>query len=221
MPNTPFRVVVLISGRGTNLEALISAIKTHAWPIQIAAVVTDNPKASGLKFAEWEGIPAVIVERGAKKRPEFDQALAEAIAPHNPDLIVLAGFMRVLGADFIRKFPNRIINIHPSLLPAFRGLHVHRAAIEAGVKFSGATVHYVVEQVDAGPILAQSVVPVLPDDSDESLANRILKTEHQLLPAVVYAIATGKTVRRRIGDNEVVHTSGARGDEVLLSIKGD
>ena len=219
MSNTPFRVVVLISGRGTNLEALISAIKTHAWPIQIAAVVTDNPKAGGLKFAEWDRIPIAVVERGILKRPEFDLALSEAILPYKPDLIVLAGFMRVLGSDFIRKFPDRIINIHPSLLPAFRGLHVHRAAIEAGVKFSGATVHYVVEQVDAGPILAQSVVPVLPDDSEESLAKRIIKTEHLLLPAVVHAIATGKTVRRRVGNNDVVYTSGARSDEVLLSLK--
>lgn len=219
MTNTQFRVAVMISGRGSNLESLISSIKTHAWPIEIVLVVSDNPKAPGLRFAEWEQIPIAVVERGAMKRPAYDHALAEAIAPHNPDLIVLAGFMRVLGTDFIRRFAGKIINIHPSLLPSFRGLDVHRAAIQAGVKFSGSTVHYVVEQVDAGPIIAQSVVPVLPDDDEESLAERILKTEHQILPAAVHAIAAGKIRRRRIGGGEVVHTVGERSDGVLLSLK--
>lgn len=219
MSQHPFRIVVLISGRGSNLHALISAIKTHAWPIQIAAVLTDNPKADGLKYAQWENISTAVIERNSMKRSEFDHSLAEAIAIYSPDLIVLAGFMRVLGTDFIRRFAGKIVNIHPSLLPAFRGLHVHKAAIEAGVKFSGSTVHYVVEQVDAGPIIAQSVVPVLPEDTEETLAERILETEHQLLPAAIHAIATGKTRKRKVGDKEVVYTAGARSSGSLLSIK--
>ncbi|MCB0322686.1 MAG: phosphoribosylglycinamide formyltransferase [Bdellovibrionales bacterium] len=192
-PNSYFRVVVLISGRGSNLRALVEASLSGAAPYRIVGVLSDKGDAAGLTFAAEHGIPTSVVPRRPKSQDakQFNKALAEAAAGFQPDLIVLAGFMRILGSEFIGAFPNRIINIHPSLLPAFPGLHVQQQALDAGVKFSGATVHLVVEEVDAGPILAQAVVPVLPGDNAELLAARILRQEHRLLPAVVRRLACG------------------------------
>jgi phosphoribosylglycinamide formyltransferase-1 len=201
----PYRVVVFISGRGSNLTALCETIKTNLWPITIAAVISDKVSAPGLNYAQEQGIPTVFVPRRAKDRSneEFNGELAEKAKEYDPDLLVLAGFMRIVTKELISAFPQRIINIHPSLLPSFRGLHAQEQALNAGVKFAGCTVHYVVEDVDAGPIIAQAVVPVLKEDSVEALSERILKQEHKLLPAVVYALSQNGVVTEKKKDNSL------------------
>jgi phosphoribosylglycinamide formyltransferase-1 len=183
----------MLSGRGSNFRALFDSLNESRSKAEISVVLTDKPQAPGALFAAEAGIPVKIVERRAKERSvaEFNAELARTLLPFEPDLIVLAGFMRVLTADFIGRFRGKIINIHPSLLPAFKGLHAQRQALEAGVLFAGCSVHVVTEELDSGPILAQAVVPVLPQDDEESLAARILTQEHRILPAVVSACATG------------------------------
>ena len=189
-----FRLAVLLSGKGSNFRALAEAIRRDSLPIDVVLVISDQSQAAGLKSAEDLGIATTVVRRLPKERSnaEFNSALAEALSEKNPDLIVLAGFMRVLTPELISKFPGRIINIHPSLLPSFKGLHGQRQALDAGVKFSGCTVHVVVEELDSGPILAQAVVPVLAGDTEETLTARILREEHKLLPAVVRALVSGE-----------------------------
>lgn len=191
-------VVILISGRGSNMEAILAA----KLPIRVSAVISNRPNAAGLATAQRHGIPTTAIDHKAfATREHFDTALGDAIAAHAPDFVVLAGFMRVLGAAFIARFPNRILNIHPSLLPSFPGLHTHQRALDAGVKIHGATVHVVTPELDHGPILAQAAVPVLPGDSEDALAARVLKQEHQIYPAVLKALADG---RLRIGADGVV-----------------
>jgi phosphoribosylglycinamide formyltransferase-1 len=176
-------IVILISGRGSNLRSLVQACAAQAWPARIAAVVSNRPDAAGLEFARECGIATRIVNhREFATREAFDAALAETIASYAPDILALAGFMRILGADFVRRFAGRIVNIHPSLLPAFTGLHTHQRALQAGCKLAGATVHFVTHEVDHGPIIAQAVVPVLPDDTEETLAQRVLAREHLIYP---------------------------------------
>jgi len=176
-------IVILISGRGSNMEAIVRA----AIPgVRIAAVISNRPQSPGLRFASAQGITAEVVDHTTfESRDRFDQALAEAIDRHAPDLVVLAGFMRVLTDGFVRRYEGRMINIHPSLLPAFGGLATHRRALEAGVRFHGATVHYVTPTLDDGPIVVQAVVPVLPDDTEETLAERVLIEEHRIYPQAV------------------------------------
>ncbi len=192
--NSPFRIAVMLSGRGSNFAALREHIVRENLPIEIVLVLSDQPEAAGLARAKGWGLNTAVVRRLPKERSnaEFNVDLARAVARAKPDLVVLAGFMRILTTEFISEFRGRAINIHPSLLPAFRGLHAQRQAIEAGVKLSGCTVHVALEELDAGPILAQAEVPVLADDTEESLAARILKEEHRILPAVVRDIAEGK-----------------------------
>jgi len=171
--------VILISGRGSNMEAIVKA----NLPIDIRAVIANRPDAKGLGFAAAQGIATAVVDHKAfALREGFDAALAETIGRHRPDYIVLAGFMRVLTEGFIGHFPNRIINIHPSLLPAFPGLHTHRQALAAGVKLHGATVHFVTPRLDHGPIIVQAAVPVLKGDTEDSLAARVLVQEHRIYP---------------------------------------
>jgi len=188
-----YRIVVLLSGRGSNFSALNRAVSSGDVPAQIVKVVSDKAGARGLQIARDAGIETAVVERRPKERSnsEFNRELADEVESAAPDLVVLAGFMRVLTSDFISRFRGRIINIHPSLLPAFPGLSAQRQALEAGVKISGCTVHVALEEIDAGPILGQSSVPVLAGDNEEMLSERILKQEHKLLPAVVRALATG------------------------------
>ena len=175
------RIVILISGRGSNLRAVIEA-KPNA---TIAAVISNNPAAPGLQVAHDAGLATEVVDhRDYPDRTSFDRALGEAIAAFRPDLIVLAGFMRILTEEFIERFSGKIMNIHPSLLPAFPGLDTHRRAIAEGVKLHGCTVHFVTPALDHGPIVIQAAVPVLPDDDEERLAARVLEQEH-----VVYAQA--------------------------------
>lgn len=189
-----FRLVVLLSGRGSNFAALKERIDKDRLPIEIALVVSDRTDAPGLARAKEWGLQTALVTRRAKElsSADFNRELAERVCAAKPDLVVLAGFMRILTPEFISPLRGKIINIHPSLLPAFRGLHAQQQALDAGVKFSGCTVHVALEELDAGPILGQAVVPVMPDDTEESLSERILVEEHKLLPAMVAAIARGE-----------------------------
>lgn len=178
------RIVVLISGRGSNLRALVEA----RLPLQLAAVIANRPDAAGLAFAAGHGIATQVVDHKAfAGREAFDAALGHAIEAYQPDLVVMAGFMRLLTPGFIRRFAGRMINIHPALLPAFTGLDTHQRAIDRGCRVHGCTVHYVTEGMDEGPIIAQASVPVLPDDDADTLAARVLAQEHQLYPAVLRA----------------------------------
>lgn len=180
-------IVVLISGRGSNLEALLQTAQSERWSdtldAAIVAVISNRADAPGLEVARHAGIATTVVGHGAfATRQEFDRALAAEIDRHQPALVLLAGFMRVLTPEFVRRYDGRLINIHPSLLPLFPGLKTHQRALDAGVRVHGATVHYVSDQVDSGGIIAQAVVPVLPGDDAETLASRVLEQEHRLLP---------------------------------------
>ena len=180
-------IVILISGRGSNMQAILDA----QLPLDVRAVISNRPDAKGLDTAHSHHIPAVALDHKAyPSRDAFDAALMETINGYAPDYIVLAGFMRILTARFIQQFANRILNIHPSLLPAFPGLHTHQRAIESGVKIHGATVHFVTPELDHGPIIIQAAVPVLPGDSEGILAERVLQQEHRIYPqALAWLVA--------------------------------
>jgi phosphoribosylglycinamide formyltransferase 1 len=177
------RIVILVSGRGSNLAALLRACVDEAWPARVVAVISNRPQAGALALAAEHGVPSAVVDhRAFPDREAFDAALAECIDTFAPDWVVLAGFMRILTTGFVERYAGRMINIHPSLLPAFPGLHTHRRAIEAGCKLAGATVHLVTPTLDHGPIIAQATVPVLPGDDEATLAARVLAAEHRLFP---------------------------------------
>ncbi|MFN4900810.1 MAG: phosphoribosylglycinamide formyltransferase [Betaproteobacteria bacterium] len=187
------RLAVLISGRGSNLDALLSAIQRHGWPISVAAVISNRPNAPGLEIARAKGIATEVLDHTQfPDRKAFDAALAQKLETHRPDLVVLAGFMRLLTAEFCARFRNRLVNIHPSLLPAFKGLETHQQALDAGVRVHGCTVHLVTAELDHGPILAQAVVPVHRDDTVEALAARVLKMEHEIYPMAIAAWLSGQ-----------------------------
>ena len=206
------RIVILISGRGSNMEAIHRRCAEDGWPAQVVAVIANRPLAGGLAWAAERGIATRLVDHKAHaSREAFDDALAAAIDEHRPDLVVLAGFMRVLGAAFVRRYEGRLLNIHPSLLPAFPGLHTHRRALEAGCKAAGATVHFVTPELDHGPIVMQSVVPVLPGDDEHKLSARVLATEHIIYPLSVRWFVEGKL---RIEEGRVRQTEGA--SQVLI-----
>lgn len=177
------RLVILISGRGSNMQAIVQRCAAEGWPAEVVAVVANRADAAGLDFARAHGIATAVVDhRAHPSRDAFDAALAAAIDAFAPDVVVLAGFMRILGAAFVGRYAGRLLNIHPSLLPAFPGLHTHRRALEAGCQAVGATVHFVTAEVDHGPIVMQSVVPVRPGDDEATLAARVLATEHVIYP---------------------------------------
>jgi phosphoribosylglycinamide formyltransferase 1 len=183
------RVVVLISGRGSNLQALLEA----GLPGEICTVISNEPGARGLEIARGFRVNTqVIHHRAFPDRAAFDQALADAIARHDPHLVVLAGFMRILTAAFLARFEGRVLNIHPSLLPAFQGTDTHRRALQDGVKIHGCTVHFVTPSIDSGPIVIQAAVPVLPDDTEDALAARVLTQEHRVLPQAVRWFLDGR-----------------------------
>lgn len=183
-------IVILISGRGSNMEAIVRA---RIPGVRIAAVISNRPGAEGLAFARAHGIATAVVDHTTHAdRASFDAALADCIDAHAPDLVVLAGFMRVLTDGFVRRYQGRLINIHPSLLPAFTGLHTHRRALEAGVKLHGATVHFVTAELDDGPIVVQAAVPVRSDDDEAALAARVLAQEHVIYPQAVRWFAEGR-----------------------------
>ncbi len=179
-------IVILISGRGSNMEAIVRAQQAEAWPARIAAVISNKPDAKGLAFAASHGIPtAVVPNKEFPTREAFDAALQETIDRFSPDLVVLAGFMRILTAPFVEHYAGRMLNIHPSLLPLFPGLHTHRQALDAGVAEHGATVHFVTAELDHGPAVIQARIPVLPGDTEDSLAERLLAEEHVIYPKAV------------------------------------
>jgi phosphoribosylglycinamide formyltransferase-1 len=190
-------IVCLISGRGSNLEAILRTARDERWDsaadARVAAVVSNRAEAPGLAIAREFGVAVQVIEHGRfASREAFDAALVDAIDAHAPSLVVLAGFMRVLTAHFVEHYEGRLINIHPSLLPMFPGLATHRKALAAGVRVHGATVHFVSNDVDAGAIIAQAVVPVPPVDTEEALAARVLAQEHRLLPRCVRWVVEGR-----------------------------
>ena len=198
------RIVILISGRGSNMEAIVQACAREGWSAQVAAVISNRADAAGLAYAASRAIATAVVDhRAFADRAGFDGALARAIDVHAPDLLLLAGFMRILTPGFVQRYEGRMLNIHPSLLPLFPGLHTHRRALEAGCKVAGATVHFVTADLDHGPIVAQAVVPVLADDTEDVLAARVLAREHVLYPLAVRwcvegLLQTGRGVVRQV-----------------------
>ncbi len=186
-------IVILISGRGSNMEAMIAARDAGQLPVNIVAVISNRPDARGLETAQKAGIEAHYIDHKAfAGREAFDAALAECIDGYHPDLVVLAGFMRILTEDFVRHYEGRLMNIHPSLLPAFPGLHTHRRALEEGVRIHGCTVHFVTPTLDHGPVIIQAAVPVLDGDDEAALSARILQQEHRIYPQAVRWFAEDK-----------------------------
>ncbi len=191
------RIVILISGRGSNMEAIVKACVAEGWGAQVAAVISNRPEAGGLAFAAAHGIATAVVDhkpfgKGDAARAAFDAELQRVIDGFAPDLVVLAGFMRILTPGFTQHYEGRMLNIHPSLLPAFTGLHTHQRAIESGCRVAGATVHFVTAELDHGPIVAQAAVPVLDGDDEASLSARVLAQEHRMYPRAVRWFVDGQ-----------------------------
>ena len=204
-------IVILISGLGSNMQAIVRACAAEGWDARIAAVLSNRADARGLAFARGQGIATAVVDhKGFDSRDAFDAELARTVETFMPDVGVLAGFMRILGDAFVRRFEGRMVNVHPSLLPAFTGLHTHRRALQAGCKLAGATVHFVTAELDFGPIIAQAVVPVLPGDTPEALAGRVLEREHVMYPRAVGWLVQGLL---QVDNGVVAHL---RGESQLL-----
>ncbi len=202
-------IVILISGRGSNMEAILDA----GLQLDIKAVISNRPDATGLAMAMQRSVKTCVVDhRTYASREAFDAALADMIDKLAPDYIVLAGFMRVLSEGFVARYPRRILNIHPSLLPAFAGMHTHRQALATGVKIHGATVHFVTSHLDHGPIIIQAAVPVLPNDDETALAQRVLVVEHQIYPQALQWLAEGRITVRENNVVEIRHLNVSSGD---------
>jgi phosphoribosylglycinamide formyltransferase-1 len=208
---------VLASGRGSNLQAIIDSIENGALSAEIAVVISDQPSAYALERALQHKIAAVHVSaRGFKsKREEYDALLVKELQKRDVEIVCLAGFMRIITPTLIKAFPNRILNIHPALLPAFPGLHVQKAALEHGVRFSGCTVHFVDEGMDTGPIIIQAVVPILDNDTEESLSARILRQEHKIYPRAIQLYAEGRLIVE--GRRVIVSQGKNSGEEFLIN----
>jgi len=208
-------IVILISGRGSNMESLLETVTAGSLPVRLAAVISNRPEAKGLETASAKSITTRVVDhRQFDSREAFDSALASVIDEFAPDLVLLAGFMRILSDDFVRQYAGRLINIHPSLLPSFPGLHTHRRALAEGVKIHGCTVHFVTPELDHGPIIVQAAVPVLNDDDEVSLAARVLAVEHQVYPRVVRWFADGLL---RVIEGRVQFDGTQASSDVLIS----
>ncbi|MDO9034481.1 MAG: phosphoribosylglycinamide formyltransferase [Methanoregula sp.] len=199
------RIAVIASGRGSNFQAVIDAIRNGTIPAECAALITDNPKAYALERAKKAGVPCRVIDYATfPSREIYERALLAAMQDVNADLFVLAGYMRILGASIVKAFPGKIINIHPALLPSFTGLHAQRQAVQHGVKVAGCTVHFVDESLDGGPIILQECVPVLEADDEDALAERILEHEHECLPEAIRLfceerlVIEGRKVRVRL-----------------------
>jgi phosphoribosylglycinamide formyltransferase-1 len=209
------KVGVLISGRGSNLQALLDAAAQPGFPAEIALVVSNRAGAGGLARAERAGVRTVILEHTRyPDRDSFDRAIEAALNEAGVGLVCLAGFMRLLSDGFCKRWHDRLINIHPSLLPAFKGMHVHEAALKAGVRISGCTVHFVRPAVDSGPIIVQAAVPVLADDTPDALADRILAAEHRIYPLALRLIAEGRV---SVANERVLIAGGRAPDDVLIN----
>lgn len=202
------RIAILISGRGSNMEALLKA----GLPAQVCAVISNDPAAKGLASARSQGLPVLAIDHKAHAtRESFDAALAAAIDASGAELVVLAGFMRVLTAGFVEHYRGRLINIHPSLLPSFKGLHTHRQALDAGVRVHGCTVHFVTPELDHGPVIIQAAVPVLQDDDEDRLAARVLAEEHRIYPQAVRWLCEGRVRLHADGRVEIINAAAAGG----------
>jgi phosphoribosylglycinamide formyltransferase-1 len=187
------RTAILISGRGSNMMSLVEAARAKDFPAEIICVISNRPEAAGIAWAKAQGIATQIVDHKAyKSREAFEAELDTALMATKPDIVALAGFMRIMTPAFVSRWQDRMINIHPSLLPAFKGLHTHEQALAAGVKIAGCTVHYVRAEMDAGPIIAQAAVPVVSGDTPETLAARVLAAEHKLYPEALRLVASGQ-----------------------------
>jgi len=197
MSDAPAAVVILISGRGSNLQAILDEIRAGRLPISVGAVISNNPEAEGLRHARAAGVPTEIIDhRAYSERAQFDAALMQAIDWHTPRLVLLAGFMRILGDAFIRHYAGRLLNIHPSLLPAFKGVNTHARALAAGARQHGASVHFVTSDLDGGPIIIQASVPVRADDNAVTLGARVLEEEHRIFAlAIRWCVAGRLTIR--------------------------
>jgi len=213
------RIVVMISGRGSNLQAILRVSRQEQWRHAVVGVIADREDAPGLRVAAQAGVEAAAVPwRKFAERAAFEQELLNQLDRFEADLVVLAGFMRILGDPLVTRYHGRLLNIHPSLLPAFPGLHTHRRALEAGVRVHGATVHMVTPTLDHGPILAQSVVPVRAVDTAETLAARVLETEHQILPRAVRWVADGRIQWPTLPGVGRVEIDGVSASERLLTL---
>ncbi len=209
------QIGILISGRGTNLQALIDACREPEFPARIALVLSNNAEAPGLARATDANIPARVVDhRDFGDRDVYDEAVGAALEEAGVELVCLAGFMRLLSESFVSRWRDRIINVHPSLLPAFKGLNVHERVLAVGVRFSGCTVHFVRPEMDDGPVIVQSVVPVTPDDTPETLAARVLVTEHRCYPLTVRLIAEGRV---RVRNERVLIEGGKLTEGVMIN----
>lgn len=214
MTTSRMPIVALISGRGSNLQSIIDETHAGRLPIELRAVVSNNPDAHGLVRAHAAGVDTCVVDhRQFPSRVLYDQALMAAIDEHNPGLVVLAGFMRILGRAFVEHYADRLINIHPSLLPAFPGLDSHARALQSGARQHGASVHFVTPDVDAGPIIIQATVPVYENDSPDVLAARVLREEHRIYPQAIRWFAEG---RLEIRDNRVLLDGAERAEQGLV-----
>jgi phosphoribosylglycinamide formyltransferase-1 len=212
----PLKVAVLISGRGSNLQALIEAFgpKVADSPVKLALVLSNRPDAAGLERAAKAGLKTEIVDHKAfQSREDFDVAMDREIRAAGAEFVVMAGFMRLLTPQFVTAWKDKLVNIHPALLPAFPGLHTHKRALEAGVRFHGATVHFVRHETDSGPIIAQSLVAVRPEDTEETLGARVLETEHRLYPLALRLIAQGHV---RVEDERAIVDGQTRYPEDVL-----
>lgn len=219
----PKRTVIMISGRGSNMAALVEAASERGFPARIEGVLSDRPEATGLDYAVRAGIATRVIPRADFASGDLhDGAIDEALDELGAEMVCLAGYMRRLSPGFVRKWIGRVLNIHPSLLPQFKGLRPHRQALEAGVRIHGCSVHFVTPAIDAGPIIAQAAVPVLPDDSEETLAARVLPMEHRLYPLALRLVAEGKVQMQ--GERAVFHGFRVRGDSgngMLMSPEPD
>jgi phosphoribosylglycinamide formyltransferase-1 len=197
MNGLPAPVVILVSGRGSNLLAILNETRAGRLPIDIRAVISNNPDAVGLRIASAAGVPTEVIDhRAFPERAQFDSALMQAIDRYQPRLVILAGFMRILGTEFIRHYAGRLLNVHPSLLPAFKGLDTHARALAAGTKEHGASVHFVTNDLDGGPVIIQAKVPVLSNDTADTLAARVLAEEHRIYPLAIKWAAEGRLTIR-------------------------
>ncbi len=211
--------VILISGRGSNLQAILEEIRTGKLPIEIRAVISNNPEAEGLQRARAAGVPAEIIDhRDYAERSQFDAVLMQAIDRHAPRLVILAGFMRILGEAFIRHYAGRLLNIHPSLLPAFKGINTHARALTAGAAQHGASVHFVTNDLDGGPVIVQASVPIRTDDTAETLAARVLNEEHRILPLAIRWFVEG---RLSIRNGQVLLDGAIRPEQGLVAEIGN
>jgi formyltetrahydrofolate-dependent phosphoribosylglycinamide formyltransferase len=219
----PKRTVIMISGRGSNMASLVEAARERGFPAKIVGVLSDKPEAAGLDFAARAGIATRVVARADYASGDLhDGAIDEALEELGAELVCLAGYMRRLSPGFVRKWLGRVINIHPSLLPLFKGLNTHRQALDAGVRIHGCSVHFVTPAIDAGPVIAQAAVPVLPDDAEDRLAARVLAMEHKLYPLALRLVAEGKVQMQ--GERAVFHGFRVRrdsGNSALMSPEPD